>query len=391
MDVASKMTNLAERRKNAGDPNHNANEINTPDRLAPRPTVTTRLTPYTGLPRGPPWFVKTLWRQRLANFLMFSAVPTVLFWTWYASGGGDHIPADYRLLRIAAPLSGLFVLIGPLAFQQGEFVYERLLRSISEDGAEGGWDLFSVQQEIDQLDRIYYRVTVPLAVAVATTIGYVFNEIRDIAPLTSTFAKVGAVVVLAFVGFVTATAIWGAIKVTIIINTITKTANPKWYPFRAEPQGLHELFRFAWSEGVIFSLGNVTAPALLIVMPRVSTAAKIISWGFITLTFVGGLLLLGVTSRWLFTLANRQQSDALDRLAPTLERLADQVPDVTRMPGSEVARLHHSLETVLLLRQHIQNSTPAPFSRRTVLAATTTLVIPTLLTILQIVASKLLK
>jgi hypothetical protein len=357
--------------------------------LAPRPTVTTRLTPYTSLPRGLSWSVKTPWRQRLANFLIFSAVPAVLFWTWYANGGGDHIPADYRLLRVAAPLSGLFVLIGPLGFQQGEFVYERLLRSISEDGTEGGWDLFSVQQQIDRLDRIYYRVTVPLAIAAATAIGYVFNEIRDIAPLNSTFAKVGAVVVLAFVAFVTATAIWGAIKVTIVINTIARTAIPKWSPFRTEPQGLRELFRFAWSEGVIFSLGNVTAPALLIVMPRLPTAAKIISWGFITLTFVGGLLLLGVTSCWLFTLANRQQSEALDRLAPTLERLADQVSDVARMPDNEVVRLHHGLESGLLLRQHIQNSAPVPYFCRTVLAATTTLVIPALLTVLQVVASKL--
>jgi len=152
---------------------------------------------------------------------------------------------------------------------------------------------------------------------------------------------------------------------------------------------MRELFRFAWSEGMIFSIGNVTAPALLIVMSRLSITAKIISWAFITLTFAGGLLLLGVTSYWLLTLANRQKNDALDRLAPPLERLAYQVPNVTNMPSSEVTQLHDSLQTMLLLRQHIQNSTPVPLFCRTVFAGITTLVIPVLLTVLQIAASRL--
>jgi hypothetical protein len=353
------------------------------------PTVTTRLTPYTTVPRGLHWFAATRARQRLANFLIFCAVPTLLFWTWYPTAGARHIPDDYDLLRVAAPLSGLFTLVGPLAFQQGEFIYERLLRSISEDGYAGGWNIAAIQQKIDQLDRIYYQVTIPLAVAAATAIGYVFNEIRDIAPLSSTSAKLGALVVLGFIGFTSATAVWGAVKVAIVVNTITRTANPTWSPFRTEPQGIHELFRFAWTEGVIFSLGNITAPALLVAMPRLSLPAKVISWGFITLTFVGGLSLFALTSLWLLAMARRQHVDALDRLAPILERLAQQVPDILSMPGSEVLRLRHGLEATLLLHEHIQNSTPSPVSRRAVLAATTTLVVPVLLTLLQVATSKL--
>lgn len=383
------MTNLAPRRENTVTPHKHADTVSAPDHPAPRPKLTTRLTPYTTVPRRLRWFATTRPRQRLANLLVFSAVPSALFWTWYASGGNDHIPADYDLLRVAVPLSGLFIFIGPLAFQQGEFVYERLLHSISEDGSEGGWDLASIQRKIDQLDRIYYHIAVPLAIAAAAAIGYVFYEIRDIAPVTSTSAKAGALVVLALIGFITATAVWGAIKVTIVINTITITGKPTWSPFRAEPQGIHELFRFAWTEGMIFSLGNITAPALLVVMPRLPTAAKIISWSFIALTFVGGLLLFALTSRWLLTMTNRQHVDALDRLAPTIEQLAEQVPNVLRMSDSEVLKLRHGLDAALLLHQNIQGSTPSPISRRTVLAATTTIVIPVLLTLFQVVISKL--
>lgn len=365
------------------------NTVEPPDHPTARPTLMSRLTPYTAVPRRLPWFAATQSRQRLANVLVFCAGPSALYWTWYAAGGGDHIPADYHLLRVAAPLAGLFILIGPLAFQQGEFIYERLLQSISDDASEDGWDLTSIQQRINQLDRIYYHVTGPLAIATAVAIGYVFYEIRDIAPVTGTSAKLGALVVLACVGFVTATGVWGAMKVAIIVNTITRTANPTWSPFRTEPQGIHDLFRFAWSEGVVFSLGNITTPALLAVMPRLPTAAKVVSWSFITLTFVGGLLLFALTSRWLLAMANRQHVEALDKIAPTLEHLAEQVPEVVRMSGDEVLRLRHGLEAALLLHQHIQNCTPSPVSRRTVLAATTTLVIPVLLTLFQVVIAKL--
>ncbi|MFY1584703.1 hypothetical protein ACN267_09380 [Micromonospora sp. WMMD734] len=350
--------------------------------------ISTRLTPYTALPRRLPWFAGARWRERLANVLIFASVPTALFWAWYLADGNNHIPPQYDLLFFTVPLSALFTLIGPIAFQQGEFVYERLLRTISQEGTEGGWNIAEIQQRVDQLDRFYYRITIPLSGVATAATGYVFYQIRDIAPIKGTAATLGALVVLAFTGLTTGTGLWGAAKVALIVNTITKTADPKWSPFR-ESQGIHELFRFAWSTGVLFSLSNITVPALLVVMPRLPQSAKVISISFIALTFVGGMLLFTLTSRWLFALTSREHDQELERLAPTLERFADQIPAVFSMSTSEVIRLRHGLEATLLLRQQIEQTTPAPISHRTVLAATTTLVIPVMLTLLQTIASKL--
>jgi hypothetical protein len=365
---------------------HDAPAVPVPTR---RVMISTRLTPYTTVPRHFRWARAARWRERALNLLIFAALPTALFWIWYTSVGVYSIPPDYDRLLLAAPLSALIVSVGPLVFQQGEYIYEQLLRTISRDGADG-WNVRLIQEKIDQLDRLYARVTIPLAVATAASVGYVFHDIGDIAPLASTPARVGAVVVLAFLGLISGTAIWGAVKVAIIVHTITGTASPTWSPFRRDPHALHELFRFAWSNGVLFSVGNITVPALVVVMPRLSLASKIISWSFISITFVGGLLLFVLTSRWLFAMADRQRGHALDKLAPTLEDLAERVPLLPTMRASETVRLRNGLEAVMMLRRHIESSTPAPVSRRTIVAATSTLVIPVLLTVVQTFAARLL-
>jgi hypothetical protein len=324
------------------------------------------------------------------NLLIFGALPTTLFWIWYIRIGIHHIPSDYDRLLFAAPLSALIVFVAPLVFQQGEFIYERLLQAISRDD-EHGWNVRLIRKRIHQLDRVYYLATIPLAVAAAVAVGYVFHEIRDIAPLPSALAKVGAVVVLVFAGYAAGTGIWGAIKVAVIVRTITTTASPTWSPFRRDPHALYELFRFAWTNGVLFSTGNITVPALIVVMPRLSLASKVISWSFISVTFAGGLLLFVLTSRWLFMMADRQRDHALDELAPTLERLAERVPLLPTMRTGEAVRLRYGLEAVMMLRRHIESSTPAPVSRRTMVAATSTLVIPVLLTVVQTFASRLVQ
>jgi hypothetical protein len=342
------------------------------------------------MPRLSRWARAARWRERTLNLLIFAALPTTLFWIWYLRIGIHHVPSDYERLLFAAPLSALMVFVAPLVFQQGEFIYERLLHTISRD-EEHGWNVRLIQQRIHQLDRIFYLATIPLAVVAAAAVGFVFYDIRDIAPLPSALVKVGAVVVLAFAGYAAGAGIWGAIKVAVIVHTIASTASSTWSPFRRDPHALHELFRFAWSNGVLFSTGNITVPALLVVMPRLSLASKIISWSFISVTFAGGLLLFVLTSRWLFTMADRQRGHALDELAPTLEQLAERVHLLPTMRTGEAVRLRYGLEAVMMLRRHIESSTPAPVSRRTIVAATSTLVIPVLLTIVQTFASRLMQ
>jgi hypothetical protein len=191
-----------------------------------------RLTPYTAVPRRLPWFGSSRGRERLGTALIFSFLPTILYWTWLGTEGLRAIPGTYASMRWAAPLSGLFITLGPWLMQQGEFIYEDLLRIITITGADAGYRIEFLRAKIGRLDAIYYRVIIPLGTAMAISIGYVFFSIGKIAPLPSTLDQVGAVVVLAFVGPAAASGVWGAIKVLLIVETITSTAELEGSPFR---------------------------------------------------------------------------------------------------------------------------------------------------------------
>jgi hypothetical protein len=224
----------------------------------------------------------------------------------------------------------------------------------------------------------------------AISMGYVFFSIGKIAPLTSTFDKVGAVVVLAFVGPTAATGVWGAIKVVLIVETITSTAELEWSPFRNSSPAVSQVLSFAWKTGLLFSVSNVTVPALIVAAPLLAAPALVISWAFEVITFAGGLLVFLLTTTRLFGMVKRQQEDYLDQFAPVLERLAVKLQGIDTLTPDEAAHLQLSLTTTLAFLQQVQASSPAPTLFKTLARAASTLLVPILITVAQLMASRVI-
>ncbi|WP_151476969.1 hypothetical protein [Streptomyces albicerus] len=324
----------------------------------------------------------------MANFFFFAAVPTLLFWVWYFGDGNDHIPAKYHLLDSAVPMCGIWVTIAPIVFRQGELIFEELLSKISTDGEQGGWDVVAAQCCIDKIDRCYQWLASSLAVLIGGGVGYVMYEIRDIAPLVSTSQRIGSAVVLLSVGHVSATGIWGCAKVLLVVRTLTKSADLRWNPFRpAGDDGFQYLFRFAWINAVFFSLSNLTVPALLVVWPRLGLASRVVVGGFIVLMSVGGLGLFSLTTWWLNSLSRGMQDRALGDLSPHIETLASKVTHLGQLSTDEVLHLRHSLDVALSLQRHMAESHPAP-QVRTIFRASTTMLLPIFLLVIQIAVQK---
>lgn len=329
-------------------------------------------------------------RERAANFALFALPPSVLYWSCYLGPGNNRIPADYQALKIAVPLSGIFVTFAPLVFQQGEFIYEKLLRAIADDDEAAGWDTAAIQQAIDRADRVYHWLTVPLAILVGGSVGYVMYQIRDIAPVGAPAGLVGEVLVLACLGHVTATGIWGAGKLLVVLRSTVASANPRWKPFRAPTPGFQYLFRFAWINGVNFSLSNCTVPALIVVWPRLNPASQVISAAFIVLTAVGGLLLFCLTTWWLNRLSQRMRENAVGELTPHIEALSQSLARLDQLSTSEILRARHGLDAVLTLRQQLLAEHPAP-QVRTMFRASTTVLLPVALLFLQLLLQHILE
>jgi hypothetical protein len=329
-------------------------------------------------------------RERAANFALFALLPSVLYWSWYLGPGNDNIPADYQALEIAAPLSGILITFAPLVFQQGEFIYEKMLGAIAADDEAAGWDIAAIQRAIDRVDGVYHRLTLPLAALVGGSVGYVMYQIRDIAPIGAPAGLAGEAVVLACLGHVTATGIWGAGKVLLVLRATAASANPHWKPFRTPTPGFQYLFRFAWINGVNFSLGNCTVPALVVVWPRLNRTSQTISAAFIVLTAVGGLLLFCLTTWWLNSLSQRMRNDAVAELTPHIETLSQNLARLDQLSASEVLRTRHGLDAVLTLRRQLLAEYPAP-QVRTVFRASTTVLLPVALLLLQLLVQHMLE
>jgi hypothetical protein len=197
-------------------------------------------------------------------------------------------------------------------------------------------------------------------------------------------------VVLAFVGPTAATGVWGAIKVLLIVETITSTAELEWSPFRSSSPAVSQVLSFAWKTGLLFSVSNITVPALIVAAPLLAAPALVITWAFEVLTFAGGLLLFLLTTTWLLGMVKRQQENYLDRFAPVLERLAAKVYSIDTLTSDEAAHLQLSLSTTLTFLQQVKASSPAPTLFKTLTRAASTLLVPVLITVAQLLASRVI-
>jgi hypothetical protein len=201
--------------------------------------------------------------------------------------------------------------------------------------------------------------------------------------------RVAGLVVITAVGVASASGLWGAAKVLLLVAVATRTAMPTWQAFHSDRiWGVRQLYSFAWSEGTIFSFGALFIPAMLAVQPQLTPVSALIVWCFVGLLLVGGLALFSVPTLLLSRLALRRKEAALDALAPMIADAVADAQKIDRLPLPRAMRARWRLEAVLRLRREMESAAAAPFSFDYVARASVTLVLPALLTAAQIVAQR---
>jgi hypothetical protein len=357
--------------------------------MPPEQTLITRPSPFTAIPRSIGFIQGRIWRERLCVFVIFSFLPTVFFWIYFSLSAWPHISPGYSGLRIAAPITSLWITFGPLLMQQGEFALERLIKAFNDDGPDAGWNYGDIQHAIDAAGRVYYWAALPLAGMAAGAILAAYPTLSSAIPL-NTYSRAGGAFDLLVTGFTAGSGIWAACTAVAVVRGATRRAAVTWRPFRSEsPHGLTQLYAFTWTAAVIFSTGSVFLPALIVLRQRLGAVPSTIVLVFATLLFTGGLILFSVPAFMLYRLAQRQQERALDRLAPIIEAGISQLEKTDRQATASVIRTHYAVTTALQLRAAIAAQNPAPVFN-TLARAGTTLVLPLFLTLVQI-ASTIIK
>ncbi len=347
----------------------------------------TWVTPFTSLPRRLPWFRRTVRRQRVATFLVFALLPSALFWRWYVMAVHDHLPDE--VLRNAMLVASAWVALAPVLMMHGELHLERLVAAFRRTGGYTGWDLPAMQRQIDRADRAYYPTVVPVGLLPPIALGLSFDRLAGVLPIASTADRVSGLVVITAVGLASASGLWGAAKVLLLVRAATQSAHPTWQAFHSDRiWGLRQLYAFAWSEGTIFSFGALFIPAMLAVQPRLTEVSTVIVWCFVALLLCGGMALFSLPTLLLSQLAQRRKDAALDALAPALADAISDAQKIPDLPLRRAVRARWRLDTLLKVRQEMAAAAAAPFSFDYVVRASATLVLPVLLTLAQIVASR---
>lgn len=359
-----------------------------PARRTPRPgqVLSTRFTPFVSLPRRFPFIRGRQWRERLCAFAIFSVPPSLASWLYFTLSVWPHLTPAYSGLRIAIPITYVWVAFGPLFMQQGEFSLERLITALNRDGPRAGWNFDAIQHAIDKAARGYYWISIPLALITAAAFLAAYPTLSAAIPLNP-YTEAGGIFVLLVTGFVAASGIWAVYLVLSVIRAATRGAALTWHPFRSpRPHGLMQLYTFTWSVALLFSTGSVFLPALYVLRGRLGAIPSTIVLVFAAVLFLGGLILFSVPALMLYNMAQDQQARTLDTLAPIIENSITQLEQAGQQTTASILKTHYTLDTALQLRHAIAAQNPAPVFN-TIARAATTLALPVVLTLIQIAAT----
>lgn len=350
--------------------------------------LSTWVSPYTSVPRRVPWARTSRARQRLLTVAIFTAIPTALFWWWYATAVVDRLDSQPSTLLWAVPTASLWVTICALLMQQAEFNLEDLLVEFDRHGAEAGWNVEAMQTSIRRWDQVFYPLVLPIGLAPMLALALSFEPLESVIPVHSGLHRVAGLVVIGAVGVCSVAGVWGISKVIALVYAAGRGTLLRWTAFRPERAwGIRQLYTFVWVQGLFFSGGGLFAPAMLGVLPELTAASRVIVGVFLVLLLLGGVTVFSIPVWSLYQVSRASQEHALASLAATIEETSRAVTTPDHASIEIVQRDLTRLDLALRLREVISATEPAPFSFGFIGRAATTLLLPIALTIIQILGA----
>jgi hypothetical protein len=283
------------------------------------------------------------------------------------------------------PLAGLFVAIGPLAAQQAEFIEERISQVI-EDDAQGGWDVGAIQAALDRTDPFMTPVIAGLTGTAILAMILALHQLGTIVPLDAPWQWVSSLVVMAQMGLVGACGLWGCLKAAHVVMTAAATTRLRWHPFRVRSSPAADFISTAFARiGILLSCGSLFVPSLLAVQGELNPVSRGIVLSFCSFLLLGGLVFFAFPGLLLFRAMSQLRREELDSLAPPIEALVDSLRNASHLSTSDIEHTRASLAALLEVRRSIAEVAVIGSAARLVLRGTRTLVLPTAMSVVQVV------
>ena len=345
---------------------------------------------------------KAAWRA----FLILSLPWAVATYWWYWTQVRPELLSEGETgLLWTIPIACIWVVVNAPLMVIGEAGLIRVLRVLSQDSRDMGsrpshplWSRDAIVDSMTVADK--GRLAAPwIGVAIAVLAFLTSRDaLSDLLPISSTYDLVFGGIVLFQVGFVSAYGIWGVMKGAWVVVCVCRAArkgldtdadqgsavgtddggadgSDPWVPFTTkQAMGMEEMSTFALRTGVIYSVGSLFVPALLIVMAsgRLPPFGYALSAGFIAALLFGGLVAFLVPVVAINRLANDQKDAQLDQLGRTISKVYGSLKG---QPAS--AQEVSTADLYRLLAWYVaRQETARPASFSTLVRSFSTLVIP---------------
>lgn len=342
----------------------------------------------TTLARRIPWARGGI-RQTLGTAVLFSVLPTAVFWVWYLAEGEHGIRPGYHKLIAAMPITSLWITLGPLMMHFGERSLTRLLGALNHTAEGSTWDLAPLQRTIDRADKHYYTVVAPITCAAIAAVCLGAGTIGSIVDISSLGARIGGMIVIAVTGFASATGMWGCYKALALVRAATREKSAPWYGEDEQPNGIRALNTFCWMTALIFSTGSLSLPTLIVVQSQLPSLARGIVIAFMVILGAGGLVLFTVPISWVRRLGSNQRDLVVARYEPALARGRRISRDWHGVTALEVHTVKALYDLAKDSRAEILGRNPVPVPQ-IITRCAATLILPLALTVLQIAVTNTL-
>ncbi len=310
---------------------------------------------------------------------MYATVVSGVVWSaflvWYFFVVREYKPTQDKGLIGPMLLASLWILAGSPLMVLGEHGLNKLLHVWDAEGTGKGWSIGRIQTALERADGSYKYFAILGAVLPPFALVQGKSVLQGYLPIRGVPTLVLGALVVSFVGWVSANGAWGATKALLVQRAATRSQGVAWKPFHPQQLGgVEALYKFAWSTGLIFSVGSTFAPAIgVVALDRALPASvRFVLALFLILLAFGGFLLFTFPLVWLQTMTRKQKERELENIADAIDPIRGQaLTDPSLRRDS-----YYRLQALVLIRQGTVAETAAPYNFALLGRAVSTLLIP---------------
>ncbi|MFI1989751.1 hypothetical protein [Actinoplanes sp. NPDC020271] len=293
----------------------------------------------------------------LAASVVLGIPPYLIFVVWMIQRVSDVASVDFQWRMWVA---GIWILVSPALITEWERRFLTLHGVMIDTAPDDGWDvgrLVRVDAIAAKLWYSYVGVT-----GILVPVGYLlsrdfFRQRTGPVDVDDVYFWIGLIIIV-MLGISFGVGNWGIAK-TLVYSWNALDREISWNPFKPrQVAGFEALSFFAYSTGLLYSLGAVFLPGVYEMIPDLPIGARFIGIAIAAVLICGGSAVFILPSIWIHRVAKAQRDSALESYSKVLTDLNAAV--LVDAPGVDFAAMSNRVSAIACLRSLIATQRTSP-------------------------------